>query len=249
MRTRATQKGLVSVIIPKTKSEDVSECVNAVNDSTYKNIEIIVVDEGLERSAQRNIGISRASGEYYLFVDSDQFISHKLIWDCINKICPTRGEYHYSSIYIPEIIITNGWFASLRNWERQFYTGTEIDCVRFVAAKYCQLFDETMSGPEDSDWDKRIAGRRTISDSYFYHRDNIGIIQYFKKKAYYTKSMGRYAKRWQHAKVLDFKYRCFGVFFENGKWKRFLGNPIKAIGVYIIIFIRGLIYLCVKKLP
>ena len=48
-------------------------------------------------------------------------------------------------------------------------------------------------------------------------------------------------------KILDFKWRCFGVFIEKGKWKKFFKNPIMAIGVLAIIFIRGLIYLWKKR--
>ena len=57
---------MVSVIIPIRKGENVSEVINSLKLSCYKDIEIIVVDEGLERSAQRNIGIKRAKGEYLI---------------------------------------------------------------------------------------------------------------------------------------------------------------------------------------
>src|SRR5574343_184163 len=148
---------LVSIIIPTHKGDKIlPECLKAIEYSTYKKIEIIVVDEGLERSAQRNIGINRTRGEYFLILDSDQLITPNLIRECLDKIGNHNG------VYIPEKIITKGFFGYLRNWERQFYTGTPIDVVRFVK-KDCPLFDESMSGPEDSDWDRRIGGTRTTS--------------------------------------------------------------------------------------
>lgn len=234
---------LVSVIIPKTPREDISECIESIEKSSYRPIEIIVIDEGKERSEQRNIGISRSKGIFLLVLDSDQFIHKYLIEDCVNKI----RAFGYTALYIPEIIVTEGWFGRLRNWERQFYTGTEIDCVRFVIAKDCPLFDASMSGPEDSDWDKRIEGRKGISSSYLMHRDNVTPFKYFKKKAYYTKSMDIYAQKWPKAKVLDFKYRCWTVFTENGKWAELIKHPLRALGIYTIIFIRGFIYLCLRR--
>jgi glycosyltransferase involved in cell wall biosynthesis len=231
---------LVSVIIPIRPKEDISLVLSSLNNSTYKNIEIIVVDEGLERSDQRNIGIARAKGEYLLILDSDQAVSPVLIEECV-----TLAKFGYSAVYIPEVIKTKGLFAYIRNWERQFYTATPIDVVRFVR-KDCPYFDNTMSGPEDSDWDRRVEGRRLTSVSPLYHYDNIGVLDYFRKKAYYSKSMRRFADKHPNDKVLDWKWRCFGVFLENGKWKKFLARPDLTILVLGIIFIRGLIYYAKK---
>lgn len=232
----------VSVIIPTTDKEKdlLNRCVESVKKSTYKNIEIIVVNEGKERSAQRNIGIDRSTGEYFLFLDSDQFISPHLIKECVHKM----NTYH--AVYIPEKIVTSGFFGYLRNWERQFYTGTKVDVVRFIS-KPCPRFDETMHGPEDSDWDRRVNGLRCVSEWPLYHFDNIGFIQYLKKKAYYSKSMKKFQEKWPNDKVLNFWWRCFGVFTEKGKWKICLNYPLNFICLMGLIFIRGIIYKCVKR--
>jgi glycosyltransferase involved in cell wall biosynthesis len=120
----------VSVIIPIRRNEDIGQVLLSLANSVYQDFEIIVVDEGLERSAQRNIGISRAKGEYLLVLDSDQCVSPGLIGECV-EILKNGGD----GVYIPEIIKTKGLFAYIRNWERQFYTATPIDVVRFVRAK------------------------------------------------------------------------------------------------------------------
>lgn len=94
---------MVSVIVPVYKVEQYLEkCVNSIREQTYKNIEIILVDDGSpDKSGEicdnfskedsrikvihkkngglsdaRNVGIKQASGEYLLFVDSDDWI-HK----------------------------------------------------------------------------------------------------------------------------------------------------------------------------
>ena len=92
---------LISVIIPVYKVKKyLDKCVNSVINQTYKELEIILVDDGSpdecgkmcdeyalkdERivvihkengglSDARNVGIEKATGEYITFVDSDDFV-------------------------------------------------------------------------------------------------------------------------------------------------------------------------------
>jgi len=236
-------KGLVSVVIPTCKNEEgklnpIDKCLVSIGYSTYDSIEIICVDEGLERSAQRNAGIRDARGEFILYLDDDQYISSGLIKECVDLM----DIYPYEALYIPEIIVTQNWFGRLRNWERGFYTGTPVDCIRFFKAEGCPMFDEAMNGPEDADFNHQF-GWKGITDNPLYHDDNIGVVQYLKKKNFYAKSMERYKDKWPKDKVLNWKWRCFGVFFEHGKYKRVLRRPDLMILIWCLMFIRGIIYL------
>lgn len=92
---------LISIIIPIYKVEDyLDECVQSVIHQTYKNLEIILVDDGSPdkcpqmcdeyaeldnriivihkknggQSDARNAGLEHASGDFICFVDSDDFI-------------------------------------------------------------------------------------------------------------------------------------------------------------------------------
>ena len=92
---------LISVIVPAYNIQDyIVRCIRSIQNQTYQNIEIIVVDDGStddtgailddlakedERlrifhkenggsSAARNLGIDNAKGEYLAFVDSDDYI-------------------------------------------------------------------------------------------------------------------------------------------------------------------------------
>ena len=97
---------LVSVIVPVYNVEDyLEECVRSIIAQSYKNLEIILVDDGstdgcpsmcdaLQKndsriavihkkngglSDARNVGLDIASGEYVCFVDSDDYIDGKYV--------------------------------------------------------------------------------------------------------------------------------------------------------------------------
>lgn len=101
---------LVSVIVPVYNVEQyLDECLNSIRQQTYKNLEIIVIEDcstddslniltkhleddrvklikhkknsGL--SAARNTGIDAAQGEFLIFVDSDDLVHVSLIELCV----------------------------------------------------------------------------------------------------------------------------------------------------------------------
>ena len=92
---------LISVIVPVYKAEQyLDRCVQSIVDQTYKNLEIILVDDGspdncpamcdawAEKDSRvrvihkenggvasaRNVGLDNAVGQYISFVDSDDWI-------------------------------------------------------------------------------------------------------------------------------------------------------------------------------
>lgn len=101
---------LVSVVVPINNTEKyLIKCVNSIIAQSYKNIEIILVDDGStdsspalceelkktdERisvihkengglSSARNEGINRASGDYIMFIDSDDELAESSIEDMV----------------------------------------------------------------------------------------------------------------------------------------------------------------------
>ena len=104
---------LVSVIIPAYNIEDyIGRCLDSVLSQTYKNLEIIVIDDGSSDrtgeilddyekknhrmkvihkenggvSSARNIGIDRANGDYIGFVDGDDRVNPKLFETLVKLI-------------------------------------------------------------------------------------------------------------------------------------------------------------------
>lgn len=106
---------LISVIVPVYNTEQyLPDCIESILNQTYKNIEILLVDDGSEDEslnicreyskrdtrivvienkhqglvATRKSGVKCAKGEYCIFVDSDDWISR----DLIKEILPLTGE-------------------------------------------------------------------------------------------------------------------------------------------------------------
>lgn len=171
---------LVSVVIT-TKNEEwcIERCLRSIKDQTWKNIEIIVVDnfstdktveisekytskvyrKGPERSAQRNFGlIEMASGSYAMYVDADMMLSPTLIENCVHKL----KEMGSAGLFIPETVLGSSYWCKVRRFERSFYDATPIDGTRFFdrnAIVQIGGFDQELfvkGSGEDWDLDKKL---------------------------------------------------------------------------------------------
>lgn len=103
----------ISIVVPVFNTKQyIEECVQSIIKQTYRNLEIIIIDDGstdgsdiiCDRiatiddriivkhicnsgySAARNLGISLAMGDYLTFVDSDDFIDENLIYEQMKSI-------------------------------------------------------------------------------------------------------------------------------------------------------------------
>lgn len=169
---------LVSVVVTtKNEEKHIGNCFRSVSEQTYKNIEMILVDnksddktkkiarkytkkiydKGPERSAQRNYGmIDKSKGEYVMFLDADMILSPDLIENCVKTI---KKDKKGVALHVSEIILGKNYFSNVRRFERTFYDNTPIDGVRFFKRDIFVKtggFDGTLCGPEDWDIDRRV---------------------------------------------------------------------------------------------
>ena len=176
---------LVSVVITtKNEEANIENCLRSIYAQNYPKeyFEVIVVDnqssdrtkeiaqkftplvfdKGSERSEQRNFGIfSIAQGEYSLFLDADMILAPNLIQGCVQKVQQSENI----ALHIPEIILGKSFWSQVRRFERKFYNGTVVDGARFFRIDEFKMiggFDETLSGPEDWDLDKKFKQRGSI---------------------------------------------------------------------------------------
>lgn len=252
----------VSVVITtKNEEKNIENCLRSIKGQTFANIELIVVDnfsedrtveiakkyttkvyfKGPERSSQRNYGAQVANGEYLLYLDADMLLSPKVIDDCVEK-CEVGG---LDAIYVPERIVGEGFWIKVRDFERSFYTGTVVDAVRFVRRDLflrVDGFDESLVGPEDWDFDRRVRkiGRTGLVDTPLYHNEGrFNMKRYLKKKSYYSNGIKNYVGKWgpsdkETMKQVGVWYRLMGVFVEKGKWKKLVRNPLLTIAMYCL---------------
>ncbi|MFC1538945.1 glycosyltransferase [Candidatus Latescibacterota bacterium] len=266
------QKDISVIVTTRNEENHIEECLKSILNQNYlpEKIEIIIVDNnstdrtkeiaacytknifntGPERSAQRNFGVEKSAGKYILYLDADMILSETVLRDCFN-MCERGG---FSALYIPEIIIGEGFWIKVRNFERSFYNATCIDGVRFIRRDIflgISGFDLSLTGPEDWDLNTRInqTGTTGIIESPLYHNEGaFNLKTYLRKKAYYSHSFDTYIEKWGSddpiiKKQLGFWYRYIGVFTENGKWKRMIRHPILTKGMYLLRFLVGMQYL------
>jgi len=118
---------LVSIVIPVYNVQKyLSQCLDSVIKQTYKNIEVIIVDDGstdaslsicmnykekneniivihqnnMGLSVARNRGISEANGEYLIFIDSDDFVSEFFVETLVETILITGVDIASTKSYI-----------------------------------------------------------------------------------------------------------------------------------------------------
>lgn len=274
-------KKLISIIITtKNEEKNIENCLKSIKRQSYPQelMEIIVVDNdssdktkeisesfsqglaplnlkvfnwGPERSAQRNFGVEKSKGEYFIFLDADMILSEKVIESCVKKV---ENNPEIIALYISEIVTGKKFFSRVRCFERSFYDGTVIDGVRFIKKdKFLEVkgFDEKLTGPEDWDLDKklRLVGKIDSIKTPIYHNEaEFDLKKYLSKKGYYAKKFDEYILKWGKEdpdlqKQFGIYYRFLGVFIENGKWKKIITHPILTVGMYFLRFLVGIKFL------
>jgi glycosyltransferase involved in cell wall biosynthesis len=264
---------LVSVIVTtRNEEKNLPTCLQSVTEQTYPRdrMEIIVVDNcstdgtkelalrytekvhdrGPERSAQRNYGVEKASGDYILYLDADMILSPDVVRACVEKV---EQNPELLALHISEIILGESYFSRVRRFERSFYDGTVIDGVRFINKEVLRRaggFDVSLTGPEDWDLDKkiRLIGRTDLVTEPIYHNEAaFNLCHYVRKKRNYAHSFDVYINKWGRddpdiRRQFGPMYRLLVVFVENGKWKRLLTNPYLAVGMYLLRSLVGLAF-------
>ena len=262
---------LTAVITTRNEAANIANCIHAF-DAFRDQVEIIVVDnqstddtkkiaadlgatvldKGPERSAQRNLGWQTAASDWVVVLDADMILPRDTVEEILAIAERGDGPLAY---WIPEIRTGSGIRVKARNFERSFYDGTCIDALRLFHKSVLREtggYDENLiAGPEDWELDIRVlatGAKCAVLKNHLIHNERqLTLKRMLEKKAYYTKSMAAYQAKWKGhpalKKQFGLGYRFFGVFVENGKWRRLLRHPILAFVMYCERFAVGLTYL------
>jgi glycosyltransferase involved in cell wall biosynthesis len=210
----------VSVIVPtKNSAEYLEPCLDSIRKQTYKNTELIVVDNnsddstkeiakkyahhvydhGPERSAQRNFGVEKSKGIYVLIIDSDMVLKPKVVEESVDKISKNKM---LKGLIVPEQSYGEGFWVKCKELERSFYIGVSwMEAARFFDRKTFNEFggyDEENTGTEDYDLPQRIQQKYgtksigSINELIMHNEQRLSLLKTCKKKYYYAQKLQKY---------------------------------------------------------
>src|SRR3990170_3504855 len=212
----------VSIIIPTHNSaQTLPSCLKSVRNQIYKHLEVIVVDDlssdetvkisesfGAEiilrksnQAEARNVGVAQSSGEYVLFLDSDQILSPSVVEECVGKCVKEKAEM----VRIPEVFVGKGfWSVCSAVWKNRYEKvehlyGTRMNLIhgepRFFVKMRLEdvgLFDTMLVWGEDYDLYERLKSmnlKEAYCTSVLYHHEIVSLRQWSVKNMRYGKSM------------------------------------------------------------
>jgi len=215
-------KPKVSIVIPTSNSaQTLEKCLRSVKNQTYNNSEIIVIDdfsndetvtiaESFEAkiirqkcnpAQARNLGVECSSGEYVLFLDSDQILSPSVVEESLVKRIKENAEM----VRIPEVFVGKEFWSVCSAVWRNCYDEVErlyekrFSLVRgkprfFVKKRVVDagMFDNLLLWGEDYDLHQRLKNmnvKEAQCESVLYHCESFSLKQFFVKNLRYSKSM------------------------------------------------------------
>lgn len=206
----------VSIIVPVyNASKTIERCIRSIIDQTYTNIEILLVNDGsiddsffickdfsqndqrvkvinqenLGVSSARNTGIENSTGEWLMFVDSDDWIEQNTVASMLELIVKQEASYgvysfvnHYSTTiqqlcvedlyYTPNDLISK--FQEVKNVEAILCSVCNKMYPRQIIVDNNIRFDKNVKFGEDFIFNSRVlphAKKIVASSEKFYHYD------------------------------------------------------------------------------
>jgi glycosyltransferase involved in cell wall biosynthesis len=252
-------KPLVSVVVPCRNSEEfIEDCIHSIFAQTYKNIEVLVVDnfstdrtgelvrvlrekygkiryikKGPERTYQMNEGVYSSSGEIIYITGSDMTRDPNFIRQCVNKI-REGNDAIYMSVLTDENV--NYFWGRVKALERLTYIGSNYESARVFTRKAFMFLgglDVSLIGVEE-DFQHRLDYHdfrtgRIDGREYHLHEEKT-LKNIFKKSNYYGRYMKSYLKK-HKGKGVKFLQPARPCFFKH--WRLFLKHPILTVGFII----------------
>ena len=207
---------LISIIVPVYNSElYINRCLDSLLKQTYKNIEIIIVDDGSKDnslqlikdyankdsrikiytqsnqgpSVARNTGLDNATGKYIMFVDADDFIDKNMVRYMVEGIKDDKNTL---------VLCDNSEIWINKTDERKLFDTdnnyiNKVDVIRTIASGRAglvcgKLFNKNIIKEHNIKFDKEI---KMCEDQIFF----LNISRYCDDFMYIPKSLYFYDRR------------------------------------------------------
>lgn len=208
----------ISFVVPTRNAErSLDNCLASLRAQRHHDVEVVVVDnasqdrtkeiatrfadrvldQGPERSAQRNRGTAESTGDVVVFIDADMVLEPRIAEEVEEAFA---RDPRVGALVIPERSFGEGFFASCRELEKTLYVGDEdVEAPRAFRRAVIEGiggWSEELTAAED--WDLadrvRVAGVATgRTDSFIWHDEGrIALRGTFRKKRYYGRWIARY---------------------------------------------------------
>jgi glycosyltransferase involved in cell wall biosynthesis len=251
----------VSIVIPTINSaKTLYRCLRSIRLQSYKDIEIIVVDAHSldrttqiasnfnakiylaagERTAAKNFGISKSTGEFLLFIDSDMILQTAVISECVS-MC--SYDYNVAGVIIPERSVGTSFWVKVRDFERSLYSGSKIESARFFRKSFVVQvggFDEDIIFYEESTLHQKlemlglIVNKRTNS-VILHDEEEFDLAEWLRKKKYYSTNAALYASKFPKYAEIQMKiYQRIRIFTSNSNWKKLVRHPVLSVGLFLL---------------
>ncbi len=255
---------LISIIIPtKNAEKDLLSLMRSLTRQKYKKFEVIINDDKsspdgtatLIKNFQKNLrityihrnrsmaqgrkeGAKIAKGSYQMHIDADMMLDSNVLKECMTVIKKN------DALIIPEVSVGEGYWASVKSFERSLYVGDEtIESARFFRTDVYKKIgghNEKIVFSEDKDIDLRIrkmggkVGR--IKAVIFHNEGKLSLFRDLRKKYHYGKTASLYIKNHKSAATKQGNVLFRPAYFRN--WKKIVRNPQLAGGMFIMKFLE-----------
>jgi glycosyltransferase involved in cell wall biosynthesis len=249
-----SEKPPVSVVVTTLNEEaDLGRCLTSIRSQTVAGVEIVVVDngstdgtreiaaaladtvlnQGPERSTQRNVGAQTARADYILFADADMELSPTVLEECL-----AAASGPVSAVIVPERSVGEGLWSAAKALERSCYIGDEtIEAPRFFSREAFERhggYDSSLHAAEDWDLPARMRSSERFgrtSAEIVHHEGKLTLTGLVRKKFYYGKSLPRYIAR--HPELARQQFVLVRPAFLR-HWRRLARSPILTAAMVVM---------------